>query len=314
MINNVKQKGQVIIVLLLVMVITLAVALSIIGRSINEISTSTKTEDSTRAFSAAEAGIEKVLKLAAPPGSPVPLSFNNRASAIAELYDLPEANKALEHPRIGKASFAQFWFARPDINYSNGLPVGYYATSSARGDPTTFDVYFGIPSAEYNYIANLADKPAIEVDTIVWSATSTPRFESRRSWFDTANVGERTNNFQRCNDAPNELSPAAINTNHDTMSSFYCKVTVDYAKSDSIATDSGGIYPIMARIRILYSGINHPVAIKPNGTRSLPPQAKIYESSGSAGQVQRNLQVFRQKEVVPHFFDFVLFSEAEIKK
>jgi len=311
------QKGQVIIILLLVMVVSLAVALSIVGRSINEISTSKKTEDSSRAFSAAEAGIEKVLKLATPPGVAVPVNFPNLATASAEFYKLPVGNNALEHPPIGKPSFAQFWFADPDKDNDplDGVPDAFYGFASGGVKPlNTFNIYFGIPQA----YTDAADKPAIEIDSIVWNtATATPRFESRRSWIETEEPTARGTNFTKCTSVDSSGDSNRVLTNNNTIESeFYCKHTISYASaSENIATSSG-VYLVMARVRILYSSLNHPVAVKPTGNANdvLPPQANIYKSTGEAGEAQRVLQVFRQREVMPHFFDFVLFSEAPINK
>lgn len=53
--------GQVLILVLLVVVVSLAVGLSVASRNITNIRTSTQTEESQKAFSAAEGGIESVL-------------------------------------------------------------------------------------------------------------------------------------------------------------------------------------------------------------------------------------------------------------
>lgn len=306
-----------IIILLLVMVVALAVALSIVGRSINEISTSKKTEDSTRAFSAAEAGIEKVLKLTTPPPSPVTVSYSNLATASAQYYKLPEGINALEHPPIGKPSFAQFWFADPDkdISLPYGVPDAFYGVASGGLQPKTFNIYFGIPQ---NY-TDARDKPAVEVDTVVWNSTGgTSRFESRRSWIETEEPAARGTNFTKCAFIDNSGTANEVVTNNNTVASkFYCKHTITYATASENVATSFGVYPVMARVRILFSSLNHPVAIGPAGgdpDDKLPLQADIYKSTGEAGEVQRVLQVFRQKDVMPHFFDFVLFSEAPIVK
>lgn len=56
------QEGQTLIILLLVMVVALAIGLSVATRSITDLRISTQTEQSSRAFSAAEAGIEEALR------------------------------------------------------------------------------------------------------------------------------------------------------------------------------------------------------------------------------------------------------------
>src|SRR3990167_6486206 len=57
--------GQGLLVIVVIMVVGLTVGLAVASRSITNIRTSTEEENSQRAFSAAEAGIEKVLKTGA---------------------------------------------------------------------------------------------------------------------------------------------------------------------------------------------------------------------------------------------------------
>ncbi|RJP46034.1 MAG: hypothetical protein C4584_02350 [Armatimonadetes bacterium] len=82
-------------------------------------------------------------------------------------------------------------------------------------------------------------------------------------------------------------------------------------------SDSGD-YPILIRARILFSNSSQPIAVEPydkgGSNSSLPFQAQVYRSTGSAGNTQRVIQVFRQDAVVPHFFDYVLFSAGDLEK
>src|SRR3982751_4984015 len=57
-----KSSGQALLMVLLSVGVVLTVALSVVARSITDVSTTTKDEESLRAFSAAEAGVEQVLK------------------------------------------------------------------------------------------------------------------------------------------------------------------------------------------------------------------------------------------------------------
>lgn len=57
-----RERGQVLLISLLVLTIATTVALSLIGRSTTDVAISNQTNESSRAFSAAEAGIEDSLK------------------------------------------------------------------------------------------------------------------------------------------------------------------------------------------------------------------------------------------------------------
>src|SRR5258708_9711539 len=56
------QNGQIVVVLVLVMLVALTIGLAITLRSVSDVTTSTQTEQSSRAFSAAEAGIERAIQ------------------------------------------------------------------------------------------------------------------------------------------------------------------------------------------------------------------------------------------------------------
>lgn len=297
------QQGQIVIIALLVMVVVLAVGLSVVGRSISEISTSTKVEDSTRAFSAAEAGIEKVLQMDPGTSGNVGVGgFTNQAQASVDWNaGLPDIGKALEYPLFGKESYAQFWLTNPATMPSSG----YYKQNS-------FSMYFGVPK---DYSGNEDEKPGIEVKIITKNNSG---YSITRRLFDSASPARvTTGDFLYCEDGG--ASPTGILI--PSLASgrlYYCKVTVrNYCRIGGDVCDSS-VYPVMARVRILYSNAAQPVALQPVGTCgqncSLPPQAKVFTSVGSVGDLQRTVQVFQQKSVMPHLFDYVLFAASEVDK
>src|SRR3990167_10953264 len=57
-----KQTGQILIIFLLILVVGLALVLSVASRSITDIRITTTSDESSRAYFAAEAGIEEALK------------------------------------------------------------------------------------------------------------------------------------------------------------------------------------------------------------------------------------------------------------
>lgn len=60
--NVIRQKGQVLLITVLVLSIAVTVGLSLIGRTTTDIAISRQIEESARAFNAAEAGLEEALK------------------------------------------------------------------------------------------------------------------------------------------------------------------------------------------------------------------------------------------------------------
>lgn len=300
-----KQKGQVVIILLLVMVVALALGLSMIGRSTTEISSSTRTEDSSRAFSAAEAGIERALKV--PAGNPVPqISLSNRSKTLdVASSSYPIAGTALRYRPFGKEAFAQFWLSKPEDLLSPGGTPGMDGFPDEGYNQSSFYIYFGDPTQNYSG-TNQTERPAIEVHLV---ARSIDNYVSQRYFFDSYNgTNSGRSNFSGCNEFGSP-TPLEIFVNDGIQKdSFFCKVQIG-----SYPSGTSTQYPIMARVRILYSNLQHQVALKPTAS-SLPAQANIYQATGTSGSVQRKLEVFKQKYVMPNYFDYVLFSAGQLNK
>ncbi|MBI4037371.1 hypothetical protein HY385_03030 [Candidatus Daviesbacteria bacterium] len=280
-----KEQGQVIIILLLVVVVALGIGLSAVGRSINEISTSTKTEESTRAFSAAEAGIERALFSQTSNSS---FSLGNQSSgSFTTNANLPPAGQALEYPPFGKEGFAQFWLS----NHIPSIGKSY--------DLDNFNLYFGTAK----HYSDHNDQPAVEVSVIL-TDSDIRSYYIKRYYYDS--YAGRNLNFSSC--ATSE-SGEKVRTNGNTAdSSFYCRVQISSYKSQP--TD----FPVMVRVRILYTNSSHPVALQPAVGASLPTQATIYKATGTAGNSQRTLQVFKENMVTPGLFDYALFSAGDLQK
>lgn len=271
-------KGQVILILVLVMTVALAIGLSVIQRSLSDVSTSSKVEQSSRAFSAAEAGIEKAIQTDNSVSS-TDLDNNSTIQGV-DKNDIPAAGNALEYPPITKEEVAQVWLADP-----NTLNPTYNQSS--------FSVYFGSPGT--------VDKPAIEVTVVSWDGSS---YISTKNFFDSDGTRAGTNGFTAVTCSNHSV---LTNANTTTNSQFYCKATISGYPYTSPAK------PILARLRLLYTSTSQPVAVAPT-SGSLPVQAKIFISTGTSGTTQRKIQVFRLDKVVPPFFDYAIFSTGDINK
>lgn len=285
---NQNQSGQIIVILLLIMLVALSIGLAFTQKSVTDVTTSTQSEQSSRAFSAAEAGIEKALTGTAPAGTSVNLD-NNATAQIDSSALLPVAgtHAAIEYPPIGRETTAQFWFTDP-----NNSAVTY--------NDNRFDLYFGN--------ASTTDKPAVEVKMIVQSAG---KFYSQSYYYDSDAVRAANNHFTPVSCNSSTLISSILGANHD----FYCKVTVG-----PILNPAGGGYCpsascklILARVRLLYASENHSIALEPLNAE-FPPQIQIYNSTGISGQSEKQIQAFRVKDVVPPWFDFAVFSVNEIRK
>lgn len=286
------QSGQIVIVILLITLVALSVGLAITQRSLTNVATSTQNEQSSRAFSAADAGIERALQQDAS------ISEFNIGDATAQVIKsvLPNPNQALEYPPIGKETIAQFWLANPD-NFSDPL----YNNPSV-------DIYFG----KSDLALSAPDSPALEINAITFDS-NTNSYTSNRFYIDSSQASGRApgNGFSLANNCSN-VSQINTSSSPDTTINdrkFRCRHTLSLNPSGS-----SNIKPVMIRARILYSNLNHPIAVDPIGQNSLPQQASIFKSTGTAGQSQKSIQVFRLKYVVPNFFEFSIFTSGDLRK
>lgn len=295
-----KEKGQVIIILLLVILVVLAIGVAIVQKSLSDVSTSSKIEHSSRAFSAAEAGLESAFLL--PEGTPTTINLGelgNQSNATVKIsYSQPDlAGQALEYPPLTKADFAHFWLKSLDDD-----PLKDYNKLSFRvwfgscEDPPCFD---GSDQSEI--------KPAVEVSLIKKLADGT--YVYYKSYLDSDPV--RSNSFTKVQGAVGMCSSLGVEglTTESATSLFYCRADV------SGYTLGPGESLVLVRVRVLYSNEAQKVALGPSVSSDfLPPQAALFVSEGKSGEVIRRLRVLRVKDVVPPFFDFAIFSIGPIKK
>lgn len=279
------QKGQIILILVLVMTVALSIGISVIQRSLSDIATSTKVEESSRAFSAAEAGIDKAIQNSQPISVPIPLGNESTIQSV-NVNSVPEANQALEYPPITKEQFAHVWLANPDTLaqvYTDGTLGIYWGNSDASGD----------------------GRPAIEI-TVVYLNTSNV-YKSKKYFYDKSELN-RPNGFDKLTTGcPSE----PIDTSRSTQKRFFCKK--DICVDNTAACLPGLSKLILVRARLLYNSKPQAFAVKPT-SGSLPVQARTFTSTGIAGQTTRKVEVFREDNVVPFYFDYGVFSAGEINK
>ena len=131
------QKGQALIVILLVLAVALTVGLAVVSRSVTDIGTSTTQEESSRALSAAEAGIEAAL--AAP--------MNQQYNSIG-VVGIPYSGNSISIPEpLSAGESATIFMTGHDSDGNITEGVGEYS-------PGSLDLCWGTVST--------GSKPAIE--------------------------------------------------------------------------------------------------------------------------------------------------------
>src|SRR3989344_3827879 len=303
-----QQKGQVVLILILIMSVALTIGLAIVQKSLVDVSNSSKVEQSSRAFSAAEAGVEKALQESEKTNHST-ISFSGNNSQIKEIIDtglippVPEPGSQqdpLEMPPLAKEEVTQVWLA--DFNSYSNPPSIFY-------NQNTLDIYFGNSPAG-------KDPVAIEVTLIYHDGT---KYTSRKWYLDQisripANGFEKVSNC-----AGNYLPPGGLTT-------YQCKRTLG-ASPDSeplpIWQVGQSSALILLRARLLYNTTSQPFAVSavacPSSAPtcinySIPHQGRIVVSTGASGETERRVKVFQLDKVLPPYFDYAIFSAGEITK
>lgn len=290
------QKGQVVLVLILIMTVALSIGLSIVQRSLIDVSTASRVEQSSRAFSAAEAGIEKILQT----GSTDPFNLQNesRITSITDSELLPQTADvgsqqspleigSLASP-LAKEEIAQVWLADPNST----LPPCLDPAVCYRG--TMVDIYWG---------NSTDDKAALVLTLIYWDGSA---FASRKWYLDHSSASR----------SPSNGFDTVLCSGGYTLTGYQCYKRL----GDSSGINNGPLPAglMLLRARLLYNKTSQPFAVQAVGTCgsncSLPPQQRVYTATGTSGSTQRRIQLIQQIKILPPFFDYALFSAGDINK
>lgn len=281
--NKNNQKGQAVLIVLLSLSVVLIVVLFIMSRSVTDISLSVKEEDSLRAFSAAEAGVERALVIGNSSGTIDSATFDANVSAFAE------GSTEVVYPlSLKSGENATFWFSRAgEVTSYTGSEIKY-----CWGDLGT--------------TASSSDAPAIEV-TIYYTTTPNDLTTIRiaRTTLDPNSSRRASNNFSAATD-----SNCVIGT--DT---FEYQSTLNLGSLGISGYASAGVLQYSTS-KILYNTVtSHKIGIDVSGTGStLPSQGDVITSDGSFGNSNRKVEVYQLHPEVPPIFANAIFSTSGIVK
>jgi len=278
------QNGQMIIILLLVMVVGLTIGLSMVSRSLTDIKISQQAEQSQRAFSAAEAGLEYGLSqgLAQIAGGDIPQTIIT-----------PGVSYSGKVSRTGKQGYELKGLAaieQDDVAQINLDPLDLDTGETLA---TSINIFWGeigtnqVPNPACSALPNPV-VASLELTFITQSGTS---YGINKYAYNACSGLNATNNFS---------SPSQYGLPTPTLPST---ATAYYAKIDSL--DIPDDVKIL-RIRPLYN--NASIKIEPNGG-VFPNQSYKLTVKGEASGKVRAIEWFQPiKPALPAIFDYVLFS------
>lgn len=274
------QTGQVALIALLVLTIATTVGLSLIARTTTDVSVTRNIEESTRAFSAAEAGVEETLK-----------------SGVA--------NSGTIDPTLG----VSYSVTVASVKGSVGSPFVFPQKTLSENTETVWLVDHDAVTGK------IIEDPTYRADTIdvCWSSESTTPaivvsvlYKTSGGLYQVAKVAYDPDSFRA---AVNKFSPATtggcganINTTYKSTITFSHFVPPIDSVNDTL---------IALRIRPIYSGTL--IAIAP--AQDLPFQGNRIQSVGKTDSgVNREIIVYQQYRAPESIFDYAVYSEGSFSQ
>lgn len=277
------QRGQILLIVVLTMIIALTVGLSIASRIVTELRLSRQNEESQRAFQAAEAGIEQTLRQEQSISSAVNFDESNasftttfRAESGASLL----MNNGIEVDQtVGADVWLSEYSADPALVFGN--PMG-------AGAPVTITIYWRSPN-QTSCLQGSGDStaPALEV-AVLSGAKANPVL---------AKYVYEAAGCTRIQGATQGTSGNyTIGTNQTPF------------RNSATITVTDGL--IMKVIPIYNSGLIGITAVSNGNPIAFPPQGSVVESVGEAGNTVRKVTYFRSFPQLPlEVFPYSILSQ-----
>lgn len=292
--DSASSSGQVLLIVLLTMAVGLVVVLSVVSRTITDIGETSREDDSGRAFSAAEAGVEKALIT----GSGVGGALENRSSFSTTITGIASGATEYNYPaELLAGDSATVWFVS---HASNGDLVcdannPCYVPNNLLGSLNICWDSPGLPT------------PAVEVSVLY--DTTAPAGVDSNDWSGVRILRSTYDIEERVPD--NNFTSAFPLSCQIAGKSYQIRGIVDLTPT-ACAGKRGCL--LLAKVRMLYNGnVPKPLGVFVNDS-SLPGQGLKVVSTGTAGEATRKVEVYRTFGELPPVFDAALFSPATISK
>jgi hypothetical protein len=271
-----KEKGQTLLVMVLVMAVALTIGLAVVARSVTNIQVSTEQEESARAFSAAEAGIESALA-----GESIP-DLEGMAISV-ECETMGEAEEFVFPKEVAAGKTQTVWLIGHTEDGELDPDDG-----EARYSGETVEVYWGNEGTEEGE----ATTPALEASLLYKEGND---FKVKRFTADP-NSG-RGNQFD-------SLSGSAGYSLAGENLQFYRTLDLPI-----------GVVSYLLRLKLLYADDDHLLAVK-GVSDDLSAQGNCCRSTASSvnSQVTRTVRQCQFYKAPPGIFDFTLYSENDLSK
>lgn len=276
--KKVTQSGQMLLITILVLTIATTIGLSLIGRSTLDVSMTNQLEDSSRAFSAAEAGVEQALHTGLGTGSPQVLTAGSGITYDVSVGVVGGATGVYQIARKTPRGVTEtLWL----VNHNDDGTID--ETSSYRTN--TLNLCW---SQELVV-------PAL-VGTVLYKEGVDSTYKVVKFAYDP-DAASRANNF----------TSSVSDVNGCGLGNYY-QVSVDFS---ALGISLSGVnQDTLLELRLRPEYADTTIAVD-SGLTALPKQGKLIQSVGKAASgVTRKVVVYQQYRTAGSIFDNVIFSQS----
>lgn len=269
------KQGQILIIVLLVVVVILAVGLSVASRNITNLRTSTQTEQSQRAFTAAEGGVEDVLSRIStiPSGSSLAIDVGG-LTANVNVTSSPVYEQKITTEEVGQVDLTALGGNQVQIEWASNNPQSGEAPAEG---PASIEVSLVYGSGVADY----------QVARWFFAGANPPAYVLRGNEVLGSNIANSTNSC--------------------TSSKYVNCMLVDLSRAPSY------ILPRILRIKPFWLATT--ARVSGDGFDLPPQQYEVKSTAATEIGVTRSVEVVRSAlPHLPAVFDYALFSEGDIIK
>lgn len=278
------QKGQIVLILVLMTIVGVTIGLSLISRTIQDVRISSQIEQSSRAFSAAEAGIENALKYSSAGTS---YTGNINVGGTSSSYQSRVENIG---GTAGGSTLVSFGLT--DVNQSQTI---WLADHTPGGDLIETPVYpLGQPISICWQTG--ATVPAAIITLYYKDGTN---YYVVKGAYDPLLV-RRGSNLFRPPDASGNCGVSGYN--------YQVTITPSTVSGSNYQVFSSNSILLFVKVMMLYG--NSSIVARSSTTNSFPSQGKQITSVGQTTTgVTRRIQVMQGFKTLPSPLDFAVFSQ-----
>jgi hypothetical protein len=273
-----RNSGQIVVFVLLIMLLGLTVGLSITSRTLSDLKQSNITDQSARAFSAAEAGIEQALR-------------QDLSGLVGSNNQITIGSQNLGNYTVSQNTTSSYTPDSP-IAANDVISINLDSNPAGSGWNTAGQLLINWSKSTEVYGSDCAAEPpnyaALELS--FYTRDGSTYGVTRMAFNPSCGSSLSTTNYFSSSNTGDTIGPTT----------YISKVTV-----------TPPTYTRLLRIKPIYQ--NASLAIQPTNGAQLPAQAYTVTATGVVGDTQRLVQVTRTIGSLPSIFDYVLFSGSSIQ-